>query len=70
MNLTDLLYFCTQVASYTLQIRATDGGIPELSSYVLVSVEVADVNDNPPLFSQPNYTCVVQVIISCLISRK
>lgn len=51
----------SQVASYNLQIKATDGGIPEMTSYALVTIEVSDVNDNPPLFSSPNYTCVVQV---------
>ncbi|XP_065207257.1 fat-like cadherin-related tumor suppressor homolog isoform X3 [Planococcus citri] len=47
-------------ASYSLQVKATDGGTPEMSSYALVSIEVTDVNDNPPLFLLPNYTCVVQ----------
>lgn len=31
-----------------------------MSNFVLVNVEVIDSNDNPPLFSQTNYTTVVQ----------
>lgn len=60
------LVFNSQVATYGLQIKATDGGYPEMSSYAVVNIEVTDVNDNPPLFSLPNYTCVVQVRDKCL----
>ena len=48
------------ISSYVLEIQATDHGIPELSSSVLVNLEISDFNDNPPLFSQDNYTAVVQ----------
>lgn len=44
-----------------LQIRATDMGVPSLSSFVMLNIEVTDVNDNPPLFTQTNYTVIVQV---------
>ncbi len=60
MNFADRNFF-SQVPSYTLQVQATDRGVPELSSIVLVSIEVTDVNDNPPAFTQPSYSCVVQV---------
>ncbi|KAJ8667841.1 hypothetical protein QAD02_009504, partial [Eretmocerus hayati] len=49
-----------QVASYQLEIHARDQGIPRLSSLVLVQLDVLDANDNPPLFSQSNYSTVVQ----------
>lgn len=48
------------VSSYVLQVRATDFGVPQLSSFALVNVDVLDTNDNPPLFLQPNYTAIVQ----------
>ncbi|BES90547.1 Laminin G domain [Nesidiocoris tenuis] len=48
------------IPNYTLQIRATDSGIPSLSSFVMLNIEVKDVNDNPPLFTQTNYTVIVQ----------
>ncbi|KAL1459777.1 hypothetical protein WDU94_011731, partial [Cyamophila willieti] len=48
------------VSSYQLQIRAVDCGVPELASFTMLNIEVSDVNDNPPLFSQHNYTAIVQ----------
>ncbi|XP_059061183.1 fat-like cadherin-related tumor suppressor homolog, partial [Achroia grisella] len=46
--------------AYVLEVRARDRGLPALESSALVNVEVVDANDNPPLFSQNNYTAVVQ----------
>lgn len=51
------------MSTYNLQIRATDSGVPELVSFALVQVQVNDVNDNPPLFSQHNYSAFVHVSI-------
>lgn len=48
------------IATYTLQIRAADRGIPEMSSFTALNIEVIDANDNPPLFTQSNYTVIVQ----------
>lgn len=60
---TSYLQICIQVSTYNLQIRATDSGVPELMSFALVQVQVNDVNDNPPLFSQKNYSAFVHVSI-------
>ncbi|XP_014488108.1 PREDICTED: fat-like cadherin-related tumor suppressor homolog [Dinoponera quadriceps] len=49
-----------EIAGYVLEVHARDSGIPVLSSFVMVNIEVMDANDNPPLFSLPNYTAVVQ----------
>lgn len=49
-----------KVASYALEVHARDNGIPTMSSYVIVNIDVVDANDNPPLFSQTNYTAIVQ----------
>ncbi|XP_076387964.1 FAT atypical cadherin kugelei isoform X3 [Megachile rotundata] len=49
-----------EIASYVLEIHARDSGVPMLSSFVMVNIEVLDANDNPPLFSLSNYTAVVQ----------
>lgn len=49
------------VSSYVLEVLAKDHGIPVLSRQVMVNIEISDANDNPPLFSQNNYTTVVQV---------
>ena len=40
---------------YVLVVIATDGGIPTKSSMVSVAIEVRDINDNPPVFSQMTY---------------
>ncbi|CAK1553844.1 unnamed protein product [Leptosia nina] len=45
---------------HTLEVRARDRGVPALESTALVDIEVVDANDNPPLFTQNNYSAVVQ----------
>lgn len=49
------------VSNYVLEVLAKDNGIPVLSRQVLVNIEISDANDNPPLFSQNNYTTIIQV---------
>lgn len=49
-----------QTSSYILEVHAHDGGLPKLSNYVMVNIEILDANDNPPLFSESNYTTVIQ----------
>ena len=49
------------MSSYSLQVTATDGGHPALSSTCKVNVLVTDVNDNPPVFSRAEYSAVIQV---------
>lgn len=49
------------IGSYMLEIEARDNGLPtSLASNVLVAIEIADANDNPPTFSQSNYTAIAQ----------
>ncbi|XP_012663896.1 protocadherin alpha-10 isoform X3 [Otolemur garnettii] len=43
-------------SDYQLVVTARDGGSPTLWTTASVSVEVADVNDNAPVFPQPEYT--------------
>ncbi|XP_078810330.1 protocadherin alpha-3 isoform X33 [Oryzias latipes] len=40
-------------ALYDIKITAHDEGSPSLSSTKVIKVEVSDVNDNPPRFSEP-----------------
>lgn len=71
MNIVfETINFSAQVSTYNLQIRATDSGVPELMSFALVQVQVNDVNDNPPLFSQHNYSAFVHVSIMLYIINK
>lgn len=49
------------MSNYVLEICAEDSGVPTLSTSSFVNIEVSDINDNPPLFSEENYTAIVQV---------
>ncbi|XP_034546733.1 protocadherin gamma-C5-like isoform X6 [Notolabrus celidotus] len=40
---------------YDIEITATDSGSPPLSSKKTIPVSITDVNDNPPVFTQPSY---------------
>lgn len=44
---------------YYLTVEATDGGTPSLSDVAAVNINVTDINDNTPVFSQDTYTAVV-----------
>ncbi|KAM9376180.1 LOW QUALITY PROTEIN: protocadherin Fat 2 [Pholidichthys leucotaenia] len=49
-----------EIPHYSLTVRAADEGNPSLSTAVLVTVTITDVNDNPPVFSQVNYGLLLQ----------
>ncbi|KAE8613829.1 hypothetical protein XENTR_v10007885 [Xenopus tropicalis] len=49
-----------QRSSYHLVVRATDNGRPAHFNEVSARVYLSDVNDNPPIFSQSNYSLVIQ----------
>ncbi|KAM4554688.1 protocadherin gamma-C5-like [Odontesthes bonariensis] len=42
-------------SEYNIDITATDSGSPPLSSKKTIPVTIADVNDNPPMFSLSSY---------------
>ncbi|KAK2849119.1 hypothetical protein Q5P01_008953 [Channa striata] len=42
-------------SEYNIEITATDSGSPPLSSTKIIPVSITDVNDNPPVFTQPSY---------------
>ncbi|XP_027133989.1 protocadherin gamma-C5 isoform X2 [Larimichthys crocea] len=42
-------------SEYNIEITATDSGSPPLSTKKTINVSVTDVNDNPPIFTQPSY---------------
>lgn len=44
---------------FYLVVEAKDGGTPALSAVTTVNVNVTDVNDNAPTFSQAVYSAVV-----------
>jgi len=50
-----------QTAVYNLKIVAVDGGMPALTSTADVTVELLDVNDSPPQFTNDNFTATLEV---------
>lgn len=47
--------------SYSLIVRASDGGVPAQSAEVEVVITVTDYNDNAPAFSnEAEYTCAIE----------
>ncbi|XP_060233372.1 protocadherin gamma-A6 isoform X7 [Meriones unguiculatus] len=48
-----------QVPSYNITVTATDKGMPPLSTARLISLHVADINDNPPVFTRSSYSVYV-----------
>ncbi|XP_035391659.1 protocadherin Fat 3 [Electrophorus electricus] len=49
------------VSSYTLTVQAFDSGSPAMSTAVIVNIEIADINDNTPVFSPANASAVIQL---------
>ncbi|XP_059949497.1 protocadherin gamma-A6-like [Mesoplodon densirostris] len=45
-----------QVSLYNITVTATDKGMPSLSTEMLISLNVADINDNPPAFPHTSYS--------------
>ncbi|XP_049643297.1 protocadherin beta-18-like [Suncus etruscus] len=48
-----------QQEEYNITITVTDLGTPRLATQRTIRVQVSDVNDNAPAFSQPSYTLLV-----------
>lgn len=44
---------------FHLIVEARDSGMPPYSSYAEINLNISDVNDNPPVFSQKIYRCEV-----------
>ncbi|KAL1773688.1 protocadherin gamma-A9 [Sigmodon hispidus] len=45
-----------KASSYNITVTATDRGTPSMSTEVHITLYVADINDNPPAFSQTSYS--------------
>ncbi|OCT87853.1 hypothetical protein XELAEV_18021555mg [Xenopus laevis] len=49
-----------KTAQYTIQVTASDLGSPALSNQTVIFLNISDVNDNPPIFSQAVYTAHIK----------
>ncbi|XP_074068852.1 protocadherin gamma-A2-like isoform X1 [Macrotis lagotis] len=49
-----------QESEYNITVRAEDFGSPALSTDTQILLHVADINDNPPTFSQEAYSAYIQ----------
>ncbi|KAM7398079.1 hypothetical protein PAMA_006109 [Pampus argenteus] len=49
------------VSRYSLSVQAFDSGSPAMSSTATINIDISDVNDNPPVFTPPNSTAVIQL---------
>ncbi|XP_033985117.1 protocadherin Fat 1a isoform X1 [Trematomus bernacchii] len=49
-----------RTSGFTLMVVASDNGANPLSSSAMINIDISDVNDNPPLFSQGNYSLIIQ----------
>lgn len=47
------------INSYTLEIAATDKGIPPLNSTIVVVITILDINDNPPVIIPPGVPLII-----------
>ncbi|XP_075066078.1 protocadherin gamma-C5-like isoform X26 [Mixophyes fleayi] len=48
-----------QVSQYTITLIASDLGSPSLSSQTTITINISDVNDNPPAFLQTGYNAFI-----------
>ncbi|XP_066128853.1 protocadherin gamma-A6 isoform X4 [Saccopteryx bilineata] len=57
--LTNTVLDREQIALYNITVTATDKGVPPLSTKTVISLNVADTNDNPPSFPHSSYSIYV-----------
>ncbi|XP_030634016.1 protocadherin-16 [Chanos chanos] len=48
---------------YELRVMATDSGTPPLRAESSFTIQVTDINDNPPVFDQVEYTQVIPEVV-------
>ncbi|XP_042547884.1 protocadherin gamma-A4 isoform X11 [Dipodomys spectabilis] len=48
-----------EVSEYDIMVTATDQGAPPLSTEVHISLQVMDINDNPPTFTHATYSAYI-----------
>ncbi|KAG7464992.1 hypothetical protein MATL_G00171450 [Megalops atlanticus] len=65
------LLVTTQVLDYEaiqqfhLKIKAIDNGVPPMSSEAFITINVTDINDNPPSFNKDQYHATLNEMATC-----
>ncbi|XP_053319423.1 protocadherin gamma-C5-like isoform X22 [Spea bombifrons] len=49
-----------KISQYNIHLTATDLGSPPLSSQTKITLNISDINDNPPVFVQPFYNAFIR----------
>nr|XP_033489321.1 protocadherin gamma-A10-like [Epinephelus lanceolatus] len=57
--LSDVPFDRETMPEYNITITATDSGSPPLSTETTLHLKISDVNDNAPLFNEPNYSAYI-----------
>ncbi|KAG8439008.1 hypothetical protein GDO86_005267, partial [Hymenochirus boettgeri] len=57
---TDRLLDREKISHYTIQLIATDLGSPSLQTQTTLTLNVSDINDNPPVFLQTQYNAFIR----------
>ncbi|XP_029442096.1 protocadherin gamma-C5-like isoform X9 [Rhinatrema bivittatum] len=58
--ITDAILDREKVSQYTVELIATDLGSPPLQTRRTILLNISDINDNPPGFSQPFYNAYIK----------
>lgn len=53
-----------EIQQHKLKVRVVDGGVPALSSDVIVTIDVTDLNDNAPVFTEHTYRTTISELAS------
>uniref|UniRef100_A0A665UJ58 Cadherin domain-containing protein n=1 Tax=Echeneis naucrates TaxID=173247 RepID=A0A665UJ58_ECHNA len=48
-----------RVSEYNITVTCSDEGVPSLSSSVTLTLQISDVNDNPPVFERSSYEAYI-----------
>ncbi|XP_075902581.1 protocadherin gamma-A4-like isoform X23 [Nelusetta ayraudi] len=57
--LTDSELDRERASEYNITVTCSDEGVPSLSSSVTLTLQISDVNDNPPLFERSSYEAFI-----------
>uniref|UniRef100_A0A674MP46 Cadherin domain-containing protein n=1 Tax=Takifugu rubripes TaxID=31033 RepID=A0A674MP46_TAKRU len=57
--ITDVMLDRERESEYNITVSCSDEGVPSLSSSVTLTLQISDVNDNPPVFERSSYEAYI-----------